>query len=199
MDCNYNISDLVAKHLLKDEFSFKIHMSCLNCQYVEKCTPTVLKINVKPFYTGNMGVLEHTINKQYTYSNKKCTRCNGENIDHSIVCGQLLFIECLQWSNLVKNLNISDWEGTFTLSQIPVDLQFRDCAYKLLAAVEYEGTQDTKTIGHYIAHIRRVSGKWETHNNFCQSKRPLTASQRVLLQKRKISLLIFIKINNTNN
>jgi len=63
-------------------------------------------------------------------------------------------IECLQWSNIAKNLNVSDWEVTFTLSQIPVDLQFYDCAYKLLAAIEYEGTQDAKTVGHYIAHIR---------------------------------------------
>lgn len=98
MNCSYNISDLVAKHLLKDEFSCKIHLNCLNCQYSEIFTHTVLDINVKPFYTGNMRVLESVINEQYSYNNKKCTRCKGEDIEYSIICGQLLFIniECLQ-------------------------------------------------------------------------------------------------------
>lgn len=87
MDCNYNISNLVAKHLLKDEFSCKIHFNCLTCQYTENYTFPVLDINVKPFYIDNMSALERAINEQYSNSNKKCSRCTGKNIEHFIICG----------------------------------------------------------------------------------------------------------------
>lgn len=34
MNCAYNISNLVTKYLLKDEFSFSRNITCHNCQYV---------------------------------------------------------------------------------------------------------------------------------------------------------------------
>lgn len=141
MDCSYNISDLVAKHLLKDEFSCSINLNCRNCQHIQNDNYNIIDINVKPFYEQNMRALQHSINEKYTFKNKKCVRCDEENIECSIICGHLLFIdiECLQWPHLAKNLKISNWEGTFILSNIPVDLQFHNCMYKLLSVIEYQG------------------------------------------------------------
>jgi len=146
MNCHYNISNLIAKHLLKDEFSCSINVLCRNCQHVRNDNFNVLDINVKSFYEENMRALQHSINERYTNKNTRCIRCAEENIECSVVCGQLLFIdiECLQSIRLAKNLNISDWEGTFTLSHIPVDLLFHDYMYKLLAVIEYQGTSDRK-------------------------------------------------------
>lgn len=87
---------------------------------------------------------------------------------------------------MAENLNVLNWEETFALSNIPVDLQFYNCSYKLLAVIEYKVTENAKTVGHYIAHIRRFTGRWEIHNNLCKNKQLLLASQRTLLQKKKI-------------
>lgn len=167
-----------------DEFSFSRNITCRNCQYIQNDNYNIIDINVKPFYEENMRILQHSINEKYSYKNTKCIRCDGENIECSVICGQLLFIdiECLQSIQMAKNLNILDWEGIFTLSNILVDLSFHKCIYKLLAVIEYQGTSDS--VGHYIANIRRLTGKWEIHNDLCRNKKPLFASQRVMLQNK---------------
>lgn len=95
----------------------------------------------------------------------------------------------VQLIQIAKNLNVLDWKGVFTLSNISVDLLFRKCIYKLLAVIKYQGTSNS--VRHYIANICRLTGKWEIHN-LCRDKKPLPASQKVMLQK-KLSLLIYVK------
>lgn len=195
LNCTYNISHLISNHLLKSEYSFKINLRCPSCQYTEDYAFTVIDINVKTFYTDNMRALEKAINDRYSYDNRTCVRCNHENIDYFHTCGYLLFvdIECLQWPHLAKSLNIEQWEGTFTLSQIPTDLQFHECAYKLLGVIEYEDALNQNNAGHYIAHVRRIAGRWETYNDICRDSKPIRISQRAQIQNKKLSLLIYIK------
>lgn len=97
----------------------------------------------------------------------------------------------MQWTELAKRLGYPDWSGMFTLSEIPIDIQFYNSRYKLVAAIEYIG--DTNTLGHYVAHCRRISGNWETYDDLTKNKTSITTSTRMLLQKKNISLLIFIK------
>lgn len=110
MYCQYNISNLVAKHLLKNEFSCSININCHDCKHVQNDNVNVIDINIKPFYIENMRALQHSINEQYIYKDKKCIRCDGKNIECSVICGQLHFtdIECLQWIDLTKNLKVSN-------------------------------------------------------------------------------------------
>jgi len=62
-----------------------------------------------------------------------------------------------------------------------------------VAAIEYIGDTNKNDIGHYIARYRRVTGNWEIYNNVNKNKTPLIAISKMILQKKKISLLIFVK------
>lgn len=99
----------------------------------------------------------------------------------------------MQWTELAERLGYLDWTGMFILSEIPIDIQFYNHTYKLIAAIEYVGGTNKLEIGHYIAHCRRILGNWETYDDLNGNKTPITTSNRTLLQKKKISLLIFIK------
>lgn len=102
-------------------------------------------------------------------------------------------IECLQWTDLAERLDYPDWSGMFTFSDIPIEIQFCNCTFKLVAAIEYVDGTNTFEIGHYIAQCRRISGKWEIYDDLNKSKTSITTPTRTLLQKKKISTLIFIK------
>jgi len=83
MQLLYNISALV-NHILKNEFSYKINMECLHCQYKRKDKYNLLEVNPKQFYEHHMNALERTVNEQYIYNNKKCTRCNEDRYQYRI-------------------------------------------------------------------------------------------------------------------
>jgi len=72
--------------------------------------------------------------------------------------------------------------------------KIKNRTYKLLAVIEYQGTSDS--VGHYIANIRRLTGKWEIHNDLCRDKKPLLASQRVMLQKKNYLYWYMLKHKN---
>lgn len=76
---------------------------------------------------------------------------------------------------------------------MPIEIQFYDGTYKLTAAIEYIGNSNPNEIGHYITHCRRITGNWETYDDLNKNKHPITASARMLLQKKKIFLLFFVK------
>lgn len=92
LNCNYNISNLVAEHLLKDEFSCSINVTCYNCQHLQNDSFTIIEINVKPFYEKSMNALQ-AINERYSCKHTKYMRCDEENTECSVTCGQLLFID----------------------------------------------------------------------------------------------------------
>lgn len=196
MDCAYNVSQLIDKYLIENSFSYNVSQECSTCKWTDNKNIKVLEINPKPIYENSIRGLQIAVNQRIEETNKKCKRCANENLITNFVRGPHLFIdlECLQWSDLASKLGYSDWSGMLTLSEIPLDIQSCNSTYKLVAAIEYIGGTNKNDIGHYIAHCRRVTGNWEVYDDLNKNKTSLTASSRMLLlQKKKISLLIFIK------
>lgn len=138
-------------------------------------------------YEYGMHGLEKALDEKIEVVNKKCRRCINDNVFINCTTGMHLFIdvECLQWTKLAERLGYPDWSGMFTLSEIPVDIQFCNCAYKLIAAIEYIGSNNKDEMGHYVAHCRRISGNWEMYNDLIKNKTSITTSARTLLQKKK--------------
>lgn len=85
------------------------------------------------------------------------------------------------------------WSGVFTISQIPSTLRAGNLNYRLVSVIEYNGNSDPDSVGHYVAYIRRISGRWEVHDDLCADKKPILMTARALLQKRKLAMLMYVK------
>ncbi|EFN72310.1 120.7 kDa protein in NOF-FB transposable element, partial [Camponotus floridanus] len=85
-------------------------------------------------------------------------------------------IECLQWTELAKRLGYPNWSGMFTLSEIPIEIQFCKSTYKLVASIEYIGGINKDDVGHYIAHCRRISGNWEIYDDINKNNTAIRTS-----------------------
>lgn len=195
INCACNINNLIDKNLIKNEISYSILRRCSICEWHHQKDTIVIEINTQPIYEHGMRGLQEALDQKITTINKKCNRCTNENIDITFIAGAHLFIdtECLLWVELAKRLGHSDWSGKITLSEIPLDIHLNENVYTLVAAIEYVGGNNNNEVGHYIAYCHRITGKWQVYDDLNKNKWPITAPARVLLQKKKISLLIFIK------
>lgn len=195
INCACNINNLIDKNLIKNEISYSILRRCSICEWHHQKDTIVIEINTQPIYEHGMRGLQEALDQKITTINKKCNRYTNENIDITFIAGAHLFIdtECLLWVELAKRLGHSDWSGKITLSKIPLDIHLNENVYTLVAAIEYVGGNNNNEVGHYIAYCHRITGKWQVYDDLNKNKWPITAPARVLLQKKKISLLIFIK------
>lgn len=186
MNCAYNISSLLEKHLIQNASSFEISQRCLTCEWTNKENTAVIQINTKIIYEKGMRGLQETITQKVKDTNKTCKRCTNDVIS-TFATNAHLFIdmEVLQLTELAARLEYSDWSGAFTLSEIPVDIQCCDVTYKLVAAIEYIGSDNKNEIGHYVAHCRRIIGTWETYDDISKNKKSVKTSKRIQLQKKK--------------
>lgn len=79
-----------------------------------------------------------------------------------------------------------DCRKKFTLLEIPDNLAYDGYTYKFVSAIIY-------TPEHYFAIIKRVTGKWEEHNDIRQRVTAVTA--RTLLFQHDIHGLFYIRIS----
>lgn len=195
INCACNINNLINNNLMKNVISYSIIKRCSICEWQHQQDTIVTEINTQPIYEYGMRGLQEALDQKITTIYKKCSRCTNDNVDFTFIAGAHLFIdiECLLWVELANRLGHSDWSGMITLSEIPLDIQLYENTYALVAAIEYVGGTNNNEIGHYIAYCHRITGKWQIYDDLNKNKFPITASARVLLQKKKICLLIFIK------
>jgi len=71
--------------------------------------------------------------------------------------------------------------------------KFNGINYRLVSAIEYIGISDPKYLGHYVAYICRISERWEVHNDLSADKKPILLTTRALQEKRKLSMLMYVK------
>lgn len=143
-----------------------------------------------------MHALESSVNEKMSDAfYKNCIRCGCNDVVSKVSGGNHLFIdiECLQWLKLATNMGYENWSGVFTISQIPSRLVIDELNYRLVSVIEYIGISDPKYVGHYVAYIRRITGRWEVHNDLCADKKPILVTARALAQKRKLAMLMYIK------
>lgn len=76
----------------------------------------------------------------------------------------------------------------FTIEKIPDKLVYNKYTYKFVSAIIYSDS-------HYFAFIKRITGKWEIHNNL--KERVMTVTASPLLQKQSIHILFYVRISQT--
>jgi len=168
---------------------------CSTCEWTNEECITIIETNTQPIYEHGMRGLQRALDEKVKDANKTCRRCINKDVLITLTRGAHVFvdIECLQWKQLATRLGYPDWSGTFTLSEMPTEIQFSDGTYKLIAVIEYVGSDNRKEIGHYITHCHRVTGSWETYDDLNHNKHSIIASARMLLEKKKIAVLFFVK------
>lgn len=196
INCHSNIGNLISQKLLTNQPSYQITQQCRDCDHVIINNRPIIEVNTKPFYEKGMQALESCVNEKLSDAfYKNCTRCGCDNVISKVSGGNHLFIdiECLQWLKLAANMGYKNWPGVFTISQIPSRLIIGEFNYRLVSAIEYIGDSDPNYVGHYVAYIRRITGRWEVHNDLCADKKPILVTARALLQKRKLAVLMYVK------
>jgi len=187
IDCACNISTLLEKHLMQNISSYEMSQRCSTCEWANHENVAVIQIGTKAVYENGMRGLQEAIQQKLNHVDKICKQCTNNTVISTVATGAHLIIdvECLQWTELATRLGYSEWSGTFTLSEIPDDMQFSNIKYKLVAAIEYKEGVNRNEIGHYIAHCRRIHGTWEIYDDLNKRKQSTAASKRIQFQKKK--------------
>lgn len=95
----------------------------------------------------------------------------------------------------VGNPLLSDRNGypncrrQFTIEEIPDKLIYDKYIYKFVSAIIHIDE-------HYFAFVKRVTGKWESHNDL--KERVMSVTSRMLLQKHNIHVLFYVRVSNSN-
>jgi len=76
----------------------------------------------------------------------------------------------------------------FTFEEIPDKLIYDKYTYKFVSAITYIDQ-------HYFAFIKRITGKWENHNDL--KKRVMAVTARTLLQMHNIHLIFYVQVAKT--
>lgn len=202
LDCMMNVSNLV-KHLFKDEPSYTIDYHCESCNKDDQVQAIVVEVDVKPFYNDGVRCLQKVLLDQ-VQQNKNCAVCRSGDVTSTLRMGNhiIIDVECLQWTQLARNLGHPDWPGTLTIGQMPEKIEIANSTYTIQSVVEYVGElqsaepcekRSKALMGHYVAHVRRITGRWEVHNDIMIGGKSVMATARMLFEKKKFSLLIYIK------
>ncbi|CAH0724895.1 unnamed protein product, partial [Brenthis ino] len=142
--------------------SFKVYgQGWMSCNKDDKVQAVVVEVDVKPFYTHGIQSLTQVLQNQL-HQKRKCVVCRSEDVTSAITIGNhmIIDIECLQWTQLAKNLEHPDWPGTLTISQVPKKIEIAKSTYTIQSVVEYVGElqspepckmQSELLMGHYIA------------------------------------------------
>lgn len=72
------------------------------------------------------------------------------------------------------------------LNEIPLTLELLGSGYRFFGCIEWQGSP--KTVGHFVAHIRRRGDRWETYNDLTKK-----VNQPNLNAKVNIQLFFYVK------
>lgn len=195
LNCAINIGTLIQK-LLINEPSWAVEATCSRCSKVSKMNHVTLEIPFGPVHLHGISKLEQILDEMITKS-PKCKKCSSVKIEVGKSPGKQLFVDleiCMS-IKVARECGYKDWTGLFTIAQLPEKIQFHGRTYHLSAAIEYEGPIDLppgcKGMGHYIAHVHRIDGRWNSYNDISRVIAPPKMSSRELCKKRKIPLIIY--------
>lgn len=172
--------------------SLEMLLKCNNCGFTQTDISPILSVNTIPFYQHGIKGLQEAIDQCTKAKKLICNRCNSTNTTSSCNGGNHLLIdtECLENEQLATRLGYPGSSRHYTLAELCTDIYFCDKQYKLVAAVIYISGG---TIGHYIAYIRNITGRWQKHDGLAFDKKPNLITNRELLEKKKVHLLFYVK------
>lgn len=158
LDCAMNVSSLAIK-LMHDVPSLELLRNCNDCGFTKKDISPVLSINTVPFYQHGIKGLQEAVDQCTKIQNFVCNRCNGTKTTSSFNGGNHMFIdiECLENELLASRLGYPGSSKKYTLAELYNEIYFCEKQYKLVAAVIYI---PSGVIGHYIAYVRKITGRW---------------------------------------
>lgn len=108
-------------------------------------------------------------------------------------CHLIIDIEALQWSLAAYREGFTrDYTQKFPLTDMPVNLNFMNSTYRLVAVVEHIKTCDD--VNHYQSYVRRFSGKWEVHDGMITKSTIKRVSQKTIMENKVFHLLFYVKI-----
>lgn len=92
----------------------------------------------------------------------------------------------------VGNASLSNYKGypnckrQFTLHEIPDKLVYCEYQYKFVSAIVHLNN-------HYFSFIKRVTGKWEEHNDL--KDRVMAVTNRTLWKQQSIHVLFYVRVS----
>lgn len=188
LDCMINISYLQEKFILRDVPSLEQTIRCADCLFENTQTLPVLYINPISIYKYGMEGLQEAVNETSKINSTNiCFKCKSTNITENLSEGNhiMLSVEDVGNSLLITRRGYPNCRRQFTVEEIPDKLISGKYTYKFVSAIIHNNE-------HYIAFIKRVTGKWEKHNDLQQ--RIMSVTARTLLQKYNIHILFYVRI-----
>lgn len=188
LDCEICISYLQEKYILQDMPSLAKTVNCGDCLFEVVKTLPVLHVDPFPLHQRGMKGLQEAVDKTFSSrSTSTCFRCKSTNITKSLSGGNHLMINIEDVGNdiLADRNGFPNCRKTFTLEEIPDKLTYDGHTYKLVSVIVY-------TTAHYFAFIKRVTGKWEEHNDLLKTVRSVTA--RTLLLQHRVVEVFYIRV-----
>lgn len=64
MACECNVSELIAKHLMQNTFSYKMLQQCSTCEWTNQETAAAIEINTKPMYEHGIHGLQEAVDQK---------------------------------------------------------------------------------------------------------------------------------------
>jgi hypothetical protein len=190
LDCTVNISHLLQNYILNGVPSIEKVIKCLTCGFeVTKCVP-LLYINPILINQRGMAGLQEAVNATATLrSSTTCFQCKSEDIIKTMSAGRHLILDIEDAGNeaLCTRSGHPDCQMQFALDEIPDQLFYEGLTYKFVSAIIYSAN-------HYFAIIRRVTGKWEEHNDLKAKVMPV--SPRTLRQQHSLHVLLYVQIQS---
>lgn len=158
VDCNLNIGNL-ANSLFGKEESVQYQLECPKCKSTKIVSYKTIMVNLTPLCENGLNGLQESLNLFASNSNYKCRRCRVEkNVQIFGGLHLVIDIEALQWPLAAYREGfIQEYMQKFHLIDTPVNLNFANSAYRLVAVIEY--IKMSGVMGHYRCYVRRSTGK----------------------------------------
>lgn len=189
LDCAMNIGALIST-LMHNVPSLEVIYQCNNCEFYKRYTTSILDVSTIPFYKHGIRGLQEAVDQKRKITGHICTQCDSGQVNVTYINKNHIFIdiECVGNEQLASNHGWSNTTKEFTLAELPTDLYLCGEEYRLVGAIIFISGE---RIGHYIAYIRKITGKWEMHDGL--SKKTQLVTTRALLQKRNVHILFYVK------
>lgn len=191
LDCMINISYLQEKFILRDVPSLEKTVRCTDCLFEKLMIMPVLHLNPVSIYKRGLAGLQEAVNEACKpRSTSTCLRCKSSNIMKIFSGGSHMVLDIEDVGNalLSARMGYPNCRRQFTIEEIPDKLVYDKYTYKFVSAIIYIDS-------HYFAFIKRITGKWEIHNDL--KERVMKVTARTLLQKQSIHVLFYIRISKT--
>lgn len=147
---------------------------------------SVLHLNSISIYRCGIASLQKTVNKTCKL---RSIRCKSPNITKGLSGHNHIILDIKDVGNLLPSTRngYPNCKRQFT-EEISEKLIYNKCTYKFVSMIVYIDE-------YYFAFIKRVTGKWESHNDLKERVMAITA--RTPLQKYSIHMLFYVRISKT--